>query len=164
MAALLDQHLGRAPATGDGPAIAAAKPLDTVEVATLPGVSLYSEPNRAGKNVKAAIMAASTAAVVPADRPTAIQEVASTEPKANAYWQIQISTSPTAEAARRILVEAQSAGGAALLGASPHTDVDSSGKRYRARFIGFASREAAASACSILKKRSYDCLLLRGRS
>ncbi|MET4688513.1 D-alanyl-D-alanine carboxypeptidase family protein [Sinorhizobium fredii] len=165
MAALLDQHLGRAPAPDGGPAIAAAKQLDTVEVATLPGVSLYAEPNRAGKNAKAALMAASTTAVVPADRPTAIEEVASTEPKADAYWQIQISTATSAEAARKILVEAQSAGGAALLGASPHTDVDGSGsaKRYRARFIGFASREAATSACNILKKRSYECRLLPGR-
>jgi D-alanyl-D-alanine carboxypeptidase (penicillin-binding protein 5/6) len=166
MAALLDQHLGRATAPDNGPAIAAAKPLDTAQVASLPGVSLYAEPNRAGKNASAALMAASPAAVVPAERPTAIVEVASTEPKANAYWQIQISTAATADAARKILVEAQSAGGAALLGASPHTEVDGSGsgKRYRARFIGFASREAAASACTILKKRSYDCRLLPGRS
>ena len=166
MAALLDQHLGRASQSGSGSAMAAARPLDTVEVATLPGVSLYSEPNRAGKKASAALMAASPAAAVPADRPTEIEVVARTEPKADAYWQIQISTSPTADAARRILVEAQSAGGAALLGASPHTDVDGtgSGKRYRARFIGFPSREAANSACAILKKRSYDCLLLPGRS
>ncbi|WOS63573.1 D-alanyl-D-alanine carboxypeptidase family protein [Sinorhizobium fredii] len=165
MAALLDQHLGRAPAPDGGPAIAAAKQPDTVEVATLPGVSLYAEPNSGRKNASAAIMAASPTRVVPADRPTDLEEVASTQPKAEAYWQIQISTATSAEAARKILVEAQSAGGAALLGASPHTDVDGSGsaKRYRARFIGFASREAATSACNILKKRSYDCRLLPGR-
>ncbi|ACP24308.1 putative D-alanyl-D-alanine carboxypeptidase [Sinorhizobium fredii NGR234] len=166
MAALLDQHLGRPSQQGTGTAVAATKPLDTVEVATLPGVSLYAEPKSGQKNASAAIMAASPTRVVPADRPTDLEEVASTQPKVEAYWQIQISTSPSAEAARKILVEAQSAGGAALLGASPHTDVDGSGsaKRYRARFIGFASREAATSACNILKKRAYDCQLLPGRS
>lgn len=155
MAALLDQHLGRAGST----TVVANRTSDRVEVDTLPGVSLsYVDLAPAG----AGDAGAAIQAVVPSERPTAI---AATESAASGYWQIQISTMSTAEGARKILVEAQSAGGAALLGASPHTKAAGTGSRrqYHARFIGFASREAAASACDILKKRSYDCKLLPGR-
>ncbi len=48
---------------------------------------------------------------------------------------------------------------AALLVRAPHTEAAGSAELSR-RFVGFASREAATTACSILKKRSYDCVLL----
>lgn len=150
MATLLDQYLGR----GTAGSTVAAKSRDRVEVATLPGVSLsYIDPRPSQGDAGAAIET-----VVPSERPT---EVAKAEPTATGDWQVQILTTSKAEGARKALVEAQSAGGVALLGASPHTEV--AGKRYYARFIGFASREAAASACEVLKKRSYDCILLSGR-
>ncbi|PII38440.1 peptidase M15 [Sinorhizobium meliloti CCBAU 01290] len=154
MAALLDQHLGRVSSPGR-PMIAAASAPRLADVASLPGVSLsYVGTQPAVEPVAAAPMAG----IVPADRPTAVA-AASTAPPAGG-WRIQISTAPTAEGARKMLVEAQSAGGAALLGAAPHTETEGSGGAYRIGFAGFASREAAATACSILKKRSYDCVLL----
>lgn len=165
MAALLDQHLGRISSPKVATTVAAAKASGKAEVPTLPGVSLSyaNEINRLDK-AESAIMAA-TAIAVPQDRPTAVAEVANAE-QPSGKWQIQISTTPSAEGARRILIEAQSDGGAALLGVSPHTDVTGTGSatRYRARFVGFPTREAAASACDVLKKHSYDCLLLPGRS
>ncbi|RVI01459.1 peptidase M15, partial [Sinorhizobium meliloti] len=154
MAALLDQHLGRVSSPGR-PMIAAASAPRLADVASLPGVSLsYVGTQPAVEPVAAAPMAG----IVPADRPTPVA-AASTAPPAGG-WRIQISTAPTAEGARKMLVEAQSAGGAALLGAAPHTETEGSGGAYRIGFAGFASREAAATACSILKKRSYDCVLL----
>lgn len=165
MAALLDQHLGRTSSPKVATMVAAAKSSNTTEVPTLPGVSLsYADEIKRADKAESAIMAA-TATAVPQDRPAAVTEVASAE-RPTGKWQIQISTTPSAEGARRILTEAQSAGGAALTGASPYTDVKGTGSatRYRARFGGFATREAAASACEVLKKHSYECLLLPDRS
>ena len=53
-------------------------------------------------------------------------------------------------------------GGAPLVSASPYTEAVGQGanKIYRARFVGFASKDAAESACDALKQRSYDCMLL----
>jgi D-alanyl-D-alanine carboxypeptidase (penicillin-binding protein 5/6) len=164
MAALLDQHLGRASSPTGGTMVAAVKSRAPVEVATLPGVSLsYAGITPAPGNAAASALAASTKTVVPADRPTALNEAA-TPPVANG-WRIQISTASTEEGARKILIEAQSAGGAALLGASPHTESAGSGDAgpYRVGFSGFASREAATTACNILKKHSYACTLLPDR-
>ncbi len=155
MAALLDQHLGRASSPGR-PMIAAASAPRVAEVASLPGVSLSYVGTQ--QPAVEAVAAAPTEAIVPADRPTAVA-AADTKPPASG-WRIQISTAPTAEGARKLLVEAQSAGGAALLGAAPHTETAGSGGAYRIGFVGFASHEAAATACNILKKRSYDCVLL----
>ncbi|MBB4184842.1 D-alanyl-D-alanine carboxypeptidase (penicillin-binding protein 5/6) [Sinorhizobium terangae] len=164
MASLLDQHLGRAAAPAGSRPVAAASSQGAVEVAGLPGVRLsYTDTDRTSESGLA--IAASTAPAMPADRPTAVDGTAGVTPAASGHWQIQLSTAATAEGAKKILVEAQSAGGAVLLGASPHTEVSGTGsaKQYRARFIGFASREAANSACAILRKRSYDCTLLPDR-
>ncbi|WP_331373601.1 D-alanyl-D-alanine carboxypeptidase family protein [Sinorhizobium chiapasense] len=166
MASLLDQHLGRAATPAGGRLVAATSPQGAVEVAGLPGVRLsYADTARTSESASAPVIAASAAPVMPPDRSTAVDDSASVPPTAAGHWQIQISTAATAEGARKILVEAESAGGAALLGASPHTEVSGTGsaRQYRARFIGFASREAATSACAILKKRSYDCTLLPDR-
>ncbi|MCA1403531.1 D-alanyl-D-alanine carboxypeptidase [Ensifer sp. IC3342] len=166
MASLLDQHLGRAAAPAGGRLVAAASSQGAVEVAGLPGVRLsYTDTARGSESGLAPAIAASTAPVMPSERPTAVGDNAGVTTTTNGHWQIQISTAPTAEDARKILVEAQSAGGAVLLGASPHTEVSGTGsaKQYQARFIGFASREAADSACAVLRKRSYDCTLLPGR-
>jgi D-alanyl-D-alanine carboxypeptidase (penicillin-binding protein 5/6) len=80
-------------------------------------------------------------------------------------WQIQISAAPSDAAARSLLALAKSEGGAALKTASPYTEAVGKGanKIYRARFIGFQSREAATSACDALRQRSYDCMLLPDR-
>lgn len=164
MASLLDQHLGRAAAPAGSRLVAAASSQGAVDVAGLPGVRMsYTETARTSERGLA--IAASTAPVMPPDRPTGVDGPAGVTPTATGHWQIQISTAATEEGARKILIEAQSAGGAVLLGASPHTEVSGTGsaKQYRARFIGFASREAASSACAVLRKRSYDCTLLPDR-
>jgi D-alanyl-D-alanine carboxypeptidase (penicillin-binding protein 5/6) len=77
-------------------------------------------------------------------------------------WQIQISAAPSADAARALLAQAKSEAGAPLLSASPYTEAVGKGADtvYRARFVGFQSKEDATSACDALKRRSYDCMLL----
>ncbi|WP_018012199.1 D-alanyl-D-alanine carboxypeptidase family protein [Sinorhizobium medicae] len=150
MAALLDQHLGRVSSPGR-PMIASANAPRLADVASLPGVSL----SYAGTKPAVEALAA-PAAAAPTTVPAAV--AAASAPSFSNGWRIQLSTAPTAEGARKMLVEAQSAGGAALLGGTPHSEA--AGKAYRVGFVGFVSREAAAIACDVLKKRSYDCVLL----
>ncbi|UFX02637.1 D-alanyl-D-alanine carboxypeptidase [Sinorhizobium medicae WSM1115] len=150
MAALLDQHLGRVSSPGR-PMIESANAPRLADVASLPGVSL----SYAGTKPAVEALAA-PAAAAPTTVPAAV--AAASAPSFSNGWRIQLSTAPTAEGARKMLVEAQSAGGAALLGGTPHSEA--AGKAYRVGFVGFVSREAAAIACDVLKKRSYDCVLL----
>ncbi|RVQ73121.1 D-alanyl-D-alanine carboxypeptidase family protein [Sinorhizobium medicae] len=150
MAALLDQHLGRVSSPGR-PMIESANAPRLADVASLPGVSL----SYAGTKPAVEALAA-PAAAAPTTAPAAV--AAASAPSFSNGWRIQLSTAPTAEGARKMLVEAQSAGGAALLGGTPHSEA--AGKAYRVGFVGFVSREAAAIACDVLKKRSYDCVLL----
>ncbi|MDX0626634.1 peptidase M15 [Sinorhizobium medicae] len=150
MAALLDQHLGRVSSPGR-PMIESANAPRLADVASLPGVSL----SYAGTKPAVEALAA-PAPAAPTTAPAAV--AAASAPSFSNGWRIQLSTAPTAEGARKMLVEAQSAGGAALLGGTPHSEA--AGKAYRVGFVGFVSREAAAIACDVLKKRSYDCVLL----
>jgi D-alanyl-D-alanine carboxypeptidase (penicillin-binding protein 5/6) len=110
---------------------------------------------------------------VPMERPSAMDEIdpvakmARTAKQSGAVastgdWQIQISAAPSDDAARALLAQAKSEGGAALKSATPFTEAVGKGANrvFRARFVGFQSRDAATSACDALKKRSYDCMLL----
>ncbi|MGF6172512.1 D-alanyl-D-alanine carboxypeptidase (penicillin-binding protein 5/6) [Ensifer sp. 4252] len=170
MAALLNRHVGKA-STGRQ-LVAAAKmrspaAVEVASAATMSDVPLpYTAPHRAKGDSVAALIVASSTTVVPAERPTAMAEVENTAAvPAAGHWQIQISAAPSAEAARALLAQAQAAGGDMLAEASPYTEAvgNGAGTIYRARFVGFSSRDAAASACSALKKRSYDCMLLPSR-
>ncbi len=170
MAALLNRHLGKA-STGRrlvaAPKTRSAAPVEVASAATMSDVPLpFTAPHRAKGDSVAALIAASSTAVVPAERPTAMLEVENTAAiPAAGGWQIQISAAPSAEAARALLAQAQAAGGDRLAKASPYTEAVGEGAAtiYRARFVGFTSRDAAVSACSALKKHSYDCMLLPSR-
>ncbi len=172
MAALLNRHLGKASTGRQLVAAARTRGAATAEVevasaATMSDVPLpFTAPHRAKGDSVAALIAASSTSAVPAERPTVMAAVE--EPvavSAASGWQIQISAAPSADAARALLAQAQAAGGERLAQASPYTEAvgKGAGTVYRARFIGFTSRDAAAEACSALKKRSYDCMLLPSR-
>ncbi|WP_209788470.1 serine hydrolase [Ensifer adhaerens] len=172
MAALLNRHLGKA-STGRqlvAPAKtrnAAPAEVEVASAATMSDVPMpYTAPHRAKGDSVAALIAQSSTSVVPAERPTAMFEAENTAATpAAGGWQIQISAAPSADAARALLAQAQAAGGDMLAHASPYTEAvgKGAGTVYRARFVGFTSRDAAASACNALKKRSYDCVLLPSR-
>ncbi|MGO4566535.1 serine hydrolase [Rhizobium sp. 2YAF20] len=99
---------------------------------------------------------------VPLDRPQVQDEIINAGKPDAGRWQVQIAATPSAKAAKDILTDAQSKTGNALHKASPYTEAFGEGgsKVYRARFVGFDSRDAAASACKALKKHAFDCLLL----
>jgi D-alanyl-D-alanine carboxypeptidase (penicillin-binding protein 5/6) len=106
--------------------------------------------------------AATTNVTVPMDRPMAMDEIQNAGRPATGGWQVQIAATPTAQAAKDLLSEAQSKAGDALANASPYTEAVGKGGNtvYRARFVGFGSRDDANSACIALKRRDFNCMLL----
>ncbi|MBB3608553.1 D-alanyl-D-alanine carboxypeptidase (penicillin-binding protein 5/6) [Rhizobium sp. BK602] len=99
---------------------------------------------------------------VPMDRPVAMDEILNAGKPATGRWQVQIAATPTAQAAKDLLSAAQSKAGNALANASPYTEAVGTGSNtvYRARFVGFGSRDDANSACAALKRNDFDCMLL----
>lgn len=77
-------------------------------------------------------------------------------------WQIQIAAADSREAALDLLARAQSRGAAFLAGSEAYTEAVRSGGStlYRARFVGFGSKDEARNACEGLSKLSYDCMML----
>jgi len=107
--------------------------------------------------------AATSNVTVPMDRPVAMDEIMSAgKPAATGGWQVQIAATPSAQAAKDILSEAKSRTGNALANASPYTEAFGKGGNtvYRARFVGFSTRDDASSACAALKRKDFDCMLL----
>ncbi len=173
MAGLLDKYLGRASSSGAAKLVASTNARQQVEVASAADDSDMPIPENAPRTNELSPKALGylSDATVPMERPSALAEIANVgkpavksagAPSASGDWQIQISAAPSDDAARALLAQAKAAGGAALKAASPYTEAVGNGanKVFRARFIGFQSREAATSACDALRQRSYDCMLL----
>jgi len=171
MAGLLDKYLGRA-STG-GKLVASINARQQVEVASAADDSDMPIPETAPRTNELSPKALGylSDATVPMERPSALGEITNAgkpaaksagAPSASGDWQIQVSAASSDDAARALLAQAKAEGGAALKAASPYTEAVGNGanKVYRARFIGFQSREAATSACDALRQRSYDCMLL----
>lgn len=173
MAALLDRHVGKASTRGGRQLVASTRggnrvesPVEVASVATSEVPMPFAAPQRAKQDSVAALIAATSSTAIPAERPTAVVENESTAAMpAAGGWQIQISAAPSAEAARMLLAQARSEAGEILAEASPYTEAvgKGAGTIYRARFVGFSSRDAAAAACDALKQRSYDCMTLPSR-
>ncbi|WP_414650725.1 serine hydrolase [Ensifer sp.] len=173
MAALLDRHVGKA-AKGGRQLVASTRssktaeaPVEVASAATSDVPMPYSAPQRSKQDSVAALIAVTATTAIPAERPTEVAEIETTAevPAKGGGWQIQISAAPSAEAAHMLLAQARSEAGAPLAGATPYTEAVGKGAKaiYRARFVGFSSREAAAAACNALKQRSYDCMMLPSR-
>ncbi|MBB3592237.1 D-alanyl-D-alanine carboxypeptidase (penicillin-binding protein 5/6) [Rhizobium sp. BK529] len=174
MAALLDRYIGRASSSGGAKLVASMNAKEQVEVASAADNTDVPMPVSAPRAADEAAPPAPKAlgyadgGVIPLERPAAMDEImnagkATKAPIGKAGgWQIQISAAPSADAARALLAQAQSEAGAPLVSASPYTEAVGKGANtiYRARFVGFQSKEDATSACDALKKRSYDCMLL----
>jgi D-alanyl-D-alanine carboxypeptidase (penicillin-binding protein 5/6) len=186
MAGLLDKAMGRASSSGGARLVASVNSREPVEVASAADASDLPMPVTAPRAEIAIAPVTPTRSndlapkalgylsdTVPMERPSAMDEinpVAKMAPSTRQLgavastgdWQIQISAAPSADAARALLALAKSEGGAALKSATPYTEAVGKGANqvFRARFVGFQSRDAATSACDALKKRSYDCMLL----
>jgi D-alanyl-D-alanine carboxypeptidase len=77
-------------------------------------------------------------------------------------WKIQLAATPTEAAAQALLDSAKDKAPKLLAKASPFTErvVKNSVTLYRARFAGFATKQAARDACDALTKQKFTCLAL----
>ena len=83
----------------------------------------------------------------------------SNDPKA--LWQVQIAAVASEDAARGLLEKARGKAGSSLNGVMNFTQF-AGGNTYRARFIGFSSRNTAEAACKALKAGNFKCLVIDG--
>ncbi|MBN8950424.1 MULTISPECIES: D-alanyl-D-alanine carboxypeptidase family protein [unclassified Rhizobium] len=173
MASLLDRYVSKASPVASSRLLASVgggKVAKQVEVASASNdvamdvdtQTTAATPRKRTEVVPMAFAAASNV-TVPMDRPAAMDEIlVANKPAASGSWQVQIAATPTAQAAKDLLSEAKSKAGNALANASPYTEAVGKGGNtvYRARFVGFTSRDDANSACSALKRKDFDCMLL----
>lgn len=178
MAALLDRYLKQA-SSGGGALVASVSARRTVETASAAAATDVPVPSTAPRaayvegpvstpaaDAVATVITGSPGTIVPLERPAAMDEIQNAgKPGSPGKWQVQISAAPSAEAAMALLNQAQSDAGGPLLNASPYTEAVGRGDSmlYRARFIGFESRDDAITACDALRKHSYDCMLLQNQ-
>jgi len=129
-------------------------------------ISRHLPKAQAGKGYAAAVLAmvmrppVVVASADPSLGTTAVVDTAAAAlPEAtNSGHLIQIGALPSSEAAERMLKEAQSTYSGILAGLTPVTETY---KNFvRARFAGFADREAARDACEQLRKHEVPCLAL----
>jgi D-alanyl-D-alanine carboxypeptidase (penicillin-binding protein 5/6) len=78
-------------------------------------------------------------------------------------WSIQVAASGSRRAATAMLERALPVLSGGLGPAAPSVEGYKDGAReyFRARFVGFASREVAASACASLQAKSMTCFVVR---
>jgi D-alanyl-D-alanine carboxypeptidase len=147
MRELIATYLPRASAGPRTAALVVTSPLDLMPV-PLPRVN----PNRTDGIAVAAI----TPAAAPAPAPIVPVAEGDFDP-----FVIQIGAYPSEQAAVMQLERAQQLEGQVLAGAAPYTEtVDVDGVlHFRARFIGFATADAAWAACSAFEARGIDCFV-----
>jgi len=173
MASLLDRYVPKASPVATSRLMASvgggkvAKQVEVASASNDVAVDVDTQTTAATPRKRAEVVpmafAAASNVTVPMDRPAAMDEIlVANKPAAAGSWQVQIAATPTAQAAKDLLSEAKSKAGNALANASPYTEAVGKGGNtvYRARFVGFASRDDASSACSALKRKDFDCMLL----
>ncbi len=188
MAALLNASMPTALARRDAaPAPAAPKPAPQIIAAREPApepqreeavvasigsvplpASRYSTTNKAPSKAKASAslsddddadedVAAATEAALASQEPD--PDNMSSDPET--LWQVQIATARTEDDARGLLEKARGKAGQSLNGVMNFAQAAGGGV-YRARFIGFSSRETAENACRALKAKSFSCQVISG--
>ncbi|MHC5230242.1 SPOR domain-containing protein [Brucella sp. LJL56] len=98
-------------------------------------------------------------AAVPSAQAQDVDPVTTASAPATGGWAIQIGSLPSEGQARDMLAKASATAGGTLRTASPYTETFNKGSAtfYRARFVGFSSKQAAWDACTSLKKKNFGC-------
>lgn len=91
------------------------------------------------------------------------QEMPKTKAASRDGWLVQVAAVDTAKNAKEILSKAQSAIGPKIGEGSPVAEPFQKGSStfYRARFAGYSDQKAANTACAALKRKDFDCLVIR---
>ena len=113
-------------------------------------------------SVAAIVTATASFVPVTAEGDAAVDDEGPARDLAPTGWKIQIAAAPTRSSAESLLDKALAEAGAVLADASPYTEpvTAGNGTLYRARFAGFADKEAARAACAYLVERDFACLAL----
>lgn len=166
VASLIRKYLPRASTRDRGPLLAArtSAGIPLPGRVALPPVDETPVPKLRAADVLAyapqdvAVPAAEPKAPVPAAIPANVDPVTTAASRPDG-WAIQIGSMPSEAEARSILAKASAKAGPILASASPFTETFRKGSTvyHRARFAGFASKQAAWNACSALKKKDFGC-------
>ncbi len=191
MAALLNMSMPTALARRDNAPVHESAPA-LVATRVAPAVAVAAEPERAPQREEAVVaslgsvplpgsrydalakpMQSAKASVKPvddADEDVAAETeaaLANEEPDPDnmssdpdTLWQVQIATAKSEDDARGLLEKARGKAGPSLNGVMNFAQA--AGGVYRARFIGFSSRETAENACRALKAKSFSCQVISG--
>lgn len=128
-------------------------------VKIVPGEPERAAPIAAAEQLapKPVIQAAYKAPAVASEETATIASNDSSDPAPG--WQIQIGATDTEDRAISLLKRAKGSVGGKLRAVDPYTEpVDSGGATlYRARFVGFSSKDQAWNACKSLKKAKFNC-------
>ena len=98
-------------------------------------------------------------AAVPSAQAADVDPVTTASAPVSGGWAIQIGSLPSEGQALNMLAKASAKAGSTLRAASPYTEKFNKGSTtfYRARFVGFSSKQAAWDACASLKKIKFGC-------
>lgn len=177
MVELIDKYLPRASKGSSGPLLAArgsSAPFTIAGVQTLPKTDIPTPVFRptpvvqARAPIQANAYAPTKSAVVPpmpgAEAKADVLEEGSVDPVATSStrpdgWAVQVAAAPSKSEALALLKEMSQRAPDLLGSANPFTEVFSKGgvTYYRARFGGFASKDAAWDTCYALKEKQIDC-------
>jgi D-alanyl-D-alanine carboxypeptidase len=91
------------------------------------------------------------------------QEMPKAKTSSRDGWLVQVAAVDTAKNAKEILTKAQGAIGSKIGEGSPVAEAFQKGSStfYRARFAGYSDQKAANTACAALKRKDFDCLVIR---
>jgi D-alanyl-D-alanine carboxypeptidase len=142
----------------------ASEPITTASVVGANSIFALAAVEQGDADAAAAAVEEMAAAGVTTEEEETI-ETASLETAAPAIaggWKIQLAATPTQSSALEILERARSKAANFLADASPYTEtvVKEDVTLYRARFVGFADKDAARAACAQLVKQKFSCLAL----
>lgn len=160
MAALLDRYFDKATPLANTRLVASVdtrRLSPSVQVASAAATADIPVPS--GRSLPEAD-AITTSAIT---RPAAESEIRSAGKPETGSWLVQIAATPSAQSAHALLEKAKARTGTALKGAALYTETVAQGSStlYRARFVGFASRDAAEAACKALKRNDFACLMMQ---
>ncbi len=125
------------------------------------------KPSRAEADHNDRLMTASLEPVHPGRKRDDEAQKPQEMPKAKAAsrdgWLVQVAAVDTARNAKEILAKAQGAIGRKIGEGSPVAEPFQKGSStfYRARFAGYSDQKAANTACAALKRKDFDCLVIR---
>ncbi|MFD1197061.1 SPOR domain-containing protein [Brucella gallinifaecis] len=116
-------------------------------------------PRPAAMAIQSAVRPKPKAAIPSEPAPHEIDPVTTASAPTSGGWAIQVGSLPSEGQARDMLTKVSSSAGASLRSASPYTETFVKGNStfYRARFVGFTSKQAAWDACASLKKKNIGC-------